>query len=668
MAGRTNDEGAARPRLRLRIGVTGHRRLAAPDLVEAAVARILDAVTAAVAELAARAEAIAAYARTPSGTSALVSVGGLAAGADAMVADAVHRRGGAVHAVLPFAREQFEEDFRELDGEADGPALATFRRQIAAAEACFVHDGRRDGDPRIRDRAYEAVGRTVLRHSDILVAIWDGEEPRGRGGTGQVVEIAARQAIPVLWIAADTGLVRAIEGEAGIDLRPAPLDEEALRSAIARWVERAVAVPWRADERQSHGHGHEVAPGLRPVTWLLERLLGRAPSDADELRRFYAERAQRGGWRRLLRVVPVHRFLRDRITPAALLAAETDAVGRRIAGAVGPDVWSVLAEEKRGVDERRLSAGPGGALWRAMVVPDAVAVGLSEDKRSATLWVGCAAAVSIMCAATSLVVYEAKAALAVAELVLLLLVFATVLVANRRRWKERWLSYRLLAELLRAAASLAPLGRTIPVQLAIGEGHVGRAFPRWVSWLFAATARDAGLASIDMSRRDARLAALTGPAAHLVLDQILYHRGNALRVSRLAAAAEVVGELAFVATLALLAIKLTLLHFGLAKEALHWMTLATVCLPTAAAAAYAVRHVEEWALLQLRSEVMAERLERWLVDDLAPLIRADLDQDEDHPPLAMEEAARALLSVSQAMVEEVGSWLTVVDTKRLEAG
>ncbi|MCC7276103.1 MAG: hypothetical protein IT561_25780, partial [Alphaproteobacteria bacterium] len=99
------------------------------------------------------------------------------------------------------------------------------------------------------------------------------------------------------------------------------------------------------------------------------------------------------------------------------------------------------------------------------------------------------------------------------------------------------------------------------------------------------------------------------------------------------------------------------------------LTLPTVWLPTLAAAAYAIRHVEEWALLHQRSDVMAGRMERWLVEGLGPLIAGNVDPPPGaHTPLQMEEAARIVLAVSQAMVEEVGSWLAVVDTKRLEAG
>ena len=51
------------------------------------------------------------------------------------------------------------------------------------------------------NRAYESVGRFVVRHSDLLIAIWDGDhEGGGRGGTAEIVRYAASVGVPVCWI------------------------------------------------------------------------------------------------------------------------------------------------------------------------------------------------------------------------------------------------------------------------------------------------------------------------------------------------------------------------------------------------------------------------------------------------------------------------------------
>jgi hypothetical protein len=51
--------------------------------------------------------------------------------------------------------------------------------------------------------AYVMAGRATIAHCDLLVAIWDGELPRGRGGTGEVVQIALLEGTPILHLPID---------------------------------------------------------------------------------------------------------------------------------------------------------------------------------------------------------------------------------------------------------------------------------------------------------------------------------------------------------------------------------------------------------------------------------------------------------------------------------
>lgn len=62
------------------------------------------------------------------------------------------------------------------------------------------------GDPRqpaVRERAYEAAGRYVVDHCDMLLAVWDGRPARGRGGTAEIIAYARRRERPLAVIAAD---------------------------------------------------------------------------------------------------------------------------------------------------------------------------------------------------------------------------------------------------------------------------------------------------------------------------------------------------------------------------------------------------------------------------------------------------------------------------------
>lgn len=45
--------------------------------------------------------------------------------------------------------------------------------------------------------AYEAAGRYVLEHSDVLLAVWNCHGAKGQGGTGEIVAEARRRRMPV---------------------------------------------------------------------------------------------------------------------------------------------------------------------------------------------------------------------------------------------------------------------------------------------------------------------------------------------------------------------------------------------------------------------------------------------------------------------------------------
>jgi hypothetical protein len=62
-----------------------------------------------------------------------------------------------------------------------------------------------------RDAAYEAAGLYILGHSDALICVWDGKVPQGRGGTGQIADLARRKKIPMAWIRAGNRKPRTLQ-------------------------------------------------------------------------------------------------------------------------------------------------------------------------------------------------------------------------------------------------------------------------------------------------------------------------------------------------------------------------------------------------------------------------------------------------------------------------
>jgi hypothetical protein len=92
-----------------------------------------------------------------------------------------------LHAVLPMKPEDYRADF------ASDVSRAKFDELVTAAA---VREQMPHSDD--RDEAYESAGRYIVDQSDIMIALWDGYAPAGRGGTAEIVGYARRRGVPLL--------------------------------------------------------------------------------------------------------------------------------------------------------------------------------------------------------------------------------------------------------------------------------------------------------------------------------------------------------------------------------------------------------------------------------------------------------------------------------------
>lgn len=639
------------------------------------------------------------------GNSKLVTLSSLAAGSDLLLAEAARQVGAALQVVLPFDPKEFERDFDGATGD-----LARHRDLLASAERTFVHDGRRgdaasDIDMQMRKRAYRETGRTLVRHCDLLVAIWDGDEAHGVGGTAEQVEYALAFGIPVAWIHSPSkqadipGHPAPVDPQAAAPIRwlsdpadllllhrPNPLDMDQLRARLRQHVNRVLELPARSEpEEEQHGSGFPWHP--------LAVLETRHASQETQLSAFYGEGYHQAGrvgrsTAVMLHVLRLHDHIRDLLYPRRRVAEVEGTTLSRLGERLDGCTWKAIQEPPNPEAIAQID-GVANMFRRAYAVPDLVATSLAQAIRTITMVVTGLAAAAIVCAALALVHQEWKTGLALAELLILAIVMAIVGYANHWRLKERWQHYRLLAELLRINEALAPFGRTLPMSVSAGEAHVGGAVPKWVTWYVNAVIRDIGLATQDHGHRASRIAITATACRDLLLGQIMYHRRNTARVKRMDSVADAFGQWMAVVTIAVLALKLGFIAFdhdgrsfarlvSLAisapteqvakswKLVQAWMTLLTVLMPVVAASVFALRHVEEWAFLAQRSRAMGDSLTESLTDDLGPTLSM-LVRDGPQDSLIMVEAANGMVRVGRKMVSEVGNWLAIVDTKRLEA-
>lgn len=189
---RTSDQAASttipRP-IQLNVGITGHRS----GVLTAPLVRTLRPVVYAVfsqlreATLRLR-EAEAEFCSSTAAQLHLHTA--LASGADQIAAICARSSGYFVKATLPFEAHEYRKDF------AAGDELDMFEQAVAAADEIVALPG----DRADAQAAYVRVGKLLVREADIMMAIWDGEEGKGPGGTAHVVDLALRSSVPVIHV------------------------------------------------------------------------------------------------------------------------------------------------------------------------------------------------------------------------------------------------------------------------------------------------------------------------------------------------------------------------------------------------------------------------------------------------------------------------------------
>ena len=191
---------------RIRIGVTGHRRLDDPAAMQALVKKAIDAEVEALfpEESRQKIERV----RRAGTTAILFSVlSPLAEGADRVVARAVLDYPDAcLDAVLPLALEDYLEDFATEESRAEFEELLDRCKKPVLLRTRRIQDERHgpDGQAEFRRDAYANAGRYVVDHCDVLIAVWDGQPSRGRGGTAEIVQYAKKQNRPILRVWEDS--------------------------------------------------------------------------------------------------------------------------------------------------------------------------------------------------------------------------------------------------------------------------------------------------------------------------------------------------------------------------------------------------------------------------------------------------------------------------------
>jgi hypothetical protein len=633
-----------RPRLVLRMGVSGHRPNHFDDAAQEKVRQTLARIYAWTQESLAgihRREAGVFDAAAPE----VRIVSALAEGADRVVARAGLDAGFALDAIIPFAQDVYITDFTTQQSRGE------FLSLLGNARVTMVLPGDRSSSDSA-DAGYEAAGLMTLRQSDMLIAIWDGKRASGRGGTGDIVQQAIDYGIPVLRFDADGNgpfhLCNDGDPANASDLAhqaTAVLDEAALRMI----VERLVAPPSSAV-----GAGGENA-----VNAARARL-------ADYLGEHERRRNWAFSYPLLLRLLGNKSgFLKSFHQPPYLETTEEE----------WKDYWLPLAGESPA-----LLAPIRDIVMVQYAWADKLANYYGQKHRSGYVRNFVLAAFAVFFALAAMAVenskmqFNTRMEFATPFHGLEFFAIGAIIVftwrANSARWHQRWLDYRQLAEQLRHLRARILTGSRAPEARAPHVGDELQPGPLWVNWYYRAAARQLGVPNVTAGGRFLE-AARQAIGKGEVTDQCGYHRGNAHRMRQIANRLEKIGSFAFLVTFVIcIGLLLSALfrspHFPVGM--LHWLDVRfpqlpqfegesglahwfeqageylSIWAPALGAALFGIRVEGDFEGASERSEDMARRL---------GVIAARLDDDK---PMAFADLSTLTEEAASIMRSEVGDW------------
>ena len=574
--------------LTLVLGVTGHR----PDMlggegerIEHRLGEVFDDVVALVAQVAS--EHAALFSPT---APQLQLVSPLAEGADQIAARVALAKRFSLGAMLPFARDDYDQDFPA------GAKRDEFKALLAQATSVLELPGKRAAPL----AAYVMAGRATIAHCDLLVAIWDGEPPRGRGGTGEVVEIALLQGTPILHL---------------------PIDPEA-----------PVRLLWSGFDPQvcttrENCHAAAVLYDSAALTAVIDALL-LPPADPRErqfILDYYRERERRLLLRLeypfLLTLTGVSRIRRTSVRAKPLNdALDSEWQDFRTACGEGHGVCTAI-----------------DPLQRAYCWSDQLARHFAQTYRSGHIFNFSVGAAAVLTALAGLVLPEGKLLLAAAELAMIAAVIVNTHVGVRNSWHRRWLDYRQLAERLRPMRSLKLLGIAAPRH----DPNARIDERRWTDW-YAAGMWRAMSSPTGVIEDPARLAAAL--TEHELAPQIAYHRHAAHLAETLDHRLHLIGLTLFAATV--IGCFVLIMGYFIAPD---WVAanakmfvIVSAGLPAVGTAIFGIRVQGDFAGTAQRSLSTAARLETSVAEAKGA---TDLMRAAD----LFEEAARFMLA-------DLGEW------------
>jgi hypothetical protein len=538
------------------------------------------------------------------GPAQLRFVSPIADGADQIAAEVALELGWQLQTILPFERSAYRASLANHGARERFDALVE-------RSACLLE---LPGDPAHGLDAYVMTGRATVAHCDVLIAIWDGLPPRGRGGTGEVVQFALTRGTAIIHVPVDPSSESRVLWSA-FDPTVVTLADD---PGVARPLDRTA------------------------VDALLTGLLMPPPDRQEQhfLRRFLSERLPRIRARieypLLLTAAGVRRFrVRD------LTASHADAQTR--------DEWS---RYRAGCADAHNLSAPIDLLERSYSWADGLATHFAQTYRSGHIFNFLLGSIAVCLGLAAFMAPHLKFEEAALELLITLAIILNAIIGKRQEWHRRWLDYRQLAERLRPMRSLKLLGIAAPDPPGTATNPVPK---RWIDWYASGIWRAMGCPSGAINRDcAARLGAAI--AEHEVQPQVRYHHRNAEQIELLDHRLEQIGMVLFAVTVVVTVA--TLIGLGIGSSFVNrygnWFTLISAGFPALGTAVFGIRFKADFGGDALRSMATAETLRQ---------IDQELRKD-----VSLSRAADLAEQAARIMLADLDEWRLVNQQRDLSVG
>jgi len=481
-----------------------------------------------------------------------------------------------------------------------------------------------------RAAGYRAAGETVVCQSDILIAV-RGSNAEADGSVAHLVDIAIDRCVPVIEFApSEEALTVRNDGQVTVLPRPSqPVATEALLQQFVReQMDRYFSVDMSSKSAMAHSNEYAVNNVTASV--------------------YYSERVREftllGGFWKLFRDVIGSPLLS---WPLLFLLLPITGWTR----------FRVRTPQEIREDFAKSPALPSDV---SRIVDDVVARHYAWADHLARYYVNLYRSVSVLCFGLAvLAVVFALAAIAlgwaeadhpmhhhevwwvIAEFVTLLVIIALVYTAERGRWHQKYLSYRLMAEQFRCFRYLACLNRPLPLAIV---RRIAAERGAWVWQHYRSVVAEVGLipgrADQERAVKCARLLKLiTSDQENSARGVKKWMQGEVAYHYDVAKNLEVLDHRLHIFEWAAFVVALVACSVHLSFHAPVLVFLAAVC-PAFAAAIAGLRSQGEYKSVILNSHAMVERYSRLSNYRLASSERPTAD----HIAHALDELAEIMLT------------------------